>query len=87
MYLSNEVPNNGYLDLNWDFEQAYRFLRAMDYRGMNIMPTPKVELKGKTFFIDAYKIGNAVSPLKKTELCIAADYQDNFLVCQLRKCE
>lgn len=87
LYLSHEVPNNGYLDLNWDFEQTYRFLRAMDYRGMSIMPVPKIELKGEVFFVESYTLEDFCPPQNSEELRIFSEVRNKFLCCQLKKCD
>ena len=56
LYLSKELPNGGFLDKAWDMEQAYRFLRSMDYSPMDILPLPKVRLGEKFYEIDGYSI-------------------------------
>lgn len=56
LYLSKELPNGGFLDKAWDMEQAYRFLRSMDYSPMEILPLPKVRLGEKFYEIDGYSV-------------------------------
>ena len=87
LYLSHELPNGGYLDLSWDFEQAYRFLRAMDYRGMNVMPCPRIKLDSEIYFIEGYKVENSCLATEQKEFCIFSEKCGKFLRCQLDKCE
>lgn len=58
LYFSNEIPNNGFFDLSWNYDQACSFLRAMDYKGMEIMPVPLIKMNGQIFKIVEYFIGN-----------------------------
>ena len=39
-----DVPNNGLLCTDWDFSQTSRFLRALDYGPLNVLPAPKLLL-------------------------------------------
>ena len=55
LYLGKELPNDGYLDLSWDFEKAYAFLRSMDYSGSNIMPLPRLKSENKEYEILKYR--------------------------------
>lgn len=83
LYLARELPNDGYLNLDWDFESAYRFLRAMDYRGLNIMPLPKVDLKGEIYIVDEYSVCDSDSPRDPQSLYITAG--DKVLHCRLKR--
>lgn len=56
LYMSNQLPNDGWLDVNWSMAKAYAFLRAMDYKGWPIMPVPKVQMGGRECIIEGYKI-------------------------------
>lgn len=42
-----DLPNGGYLDLNWDFAQKSAFLRSMDCGNSHVLPKPKVVIHGK----------------------------------------
>mgnify|MGYP002624311677 CR=1 FL=1 len=58
LYLGRELPNDGCMDLSWDFDKAYAFLRSMDYSGSNIMPLPRVIISDggyKSYEITRYK--------------------------------
>jgi hypothetical protein len=73
--------------LDWGFEEAYRFFRAMDYCGMDIMPLPKVKLKEEVYFIEDYKLIDSYSIDPRNELCIFSKERNKFLYCSLKKCE
>lgn len=55
LYLSKELPNDGYIDNSWDFAKTYAFLRSMDYSGANLMRLPRVvNNNGKIYEITKY---------------------------------
>ena len=83
LYLSHEIPNDGYFDLNWNFEKAYRFLRATDYHGADIMPRPKIELNGKIYEIGDYEISDSQTDGDPKIFCIPSAEQNKFLICRL----
>jgi len=56
MHYSHEVPNNGYVDLNWSVEQLSCFLRAMDYGALQLLGVSHVQWKGKEYIFRKYKI-------------------------------
>ncbi len=56
LYLKKDMPNGGYMDLDWDLDKKYAFLRAMDYSGTNIMPFPKIKRGEKEWEIWRYKM-------------------------------
>lgn len=87
LYRSSDIPNDGYLDLNWDFNHSYRFLRSMDYHGMNILPQAKVTLKGEDFFIESYAIKDFCEPKNSDEIHIFSEVRNKFLCCHLKKCD
>ena len=62
LYLSGDIPNEGYLEPAWDMEQAYRFLRALDYSPLNILPMPRVRLGEKEYEISGYDIQKVKCP-------------------------
>lgn len=55
LYLGKELPNDGYMNLGWEFDKAYAFLRSMDYSGSNIMPLPRVVDGFNVYEIIRYK--------------------------------
>ncbi|MBR1579797.1 MAG: hypothetical protein IJ668_04790 [Selenomonadaceae bacterium] len=85
LYRSNDLPNDGVLNLNWDFETAYRFVRAMDYHGMNVMPRPKVELRGELRCIESYSVEAFSIPRGTDELIIPSADRSKALRCQLER--
>ena len=58
LYKSNELPNEGFLDTNWDFASSYKFLRSMDYQQLKILPPPKINLNGNIYDIGGYELRN-----------------------------
>lgn len=85
LYLSQELPNNGYLDTNWDFYQAYRFLRAMDYKPMDVLPLPRVELGGIVYEIAGYEIKPKEFEQANKSFVIPAEDGINELRCNLEE--
>jgi len=61
LHLSNEIPNNGLLDLTWSIQKIKAFLRAMDYGALRRMGQPKVIINrvkytwNKTVFLNQGK--------------------------------
>ncbi len=53
---SFEIPNQGYLDLNWSGEKRSAFLRAMDYAALNVMGRPKLLYKDRVYQWKKYEI-------------------------------
>jgi methionyl-tRNA formyltransferase len=47
-YFSKSLPNDGFLDLNWDAETQSRFLRAISFPGF---PGPKIRIGSQTLTI------------------------------------
>lgn len=54
LYLGKDMPNDGYLNVDWDIKKAYAFLRSMDYSGANLMRLPRVKNDGKVYEITSY---------------------------------
>lgn len=45
-HYKKDLPNDGYLDLSWDFEKISRFLRAMNTHNIKIINNDEIkELK------------------------------------------
>lgn len=55
-HYSYEVPNQGILDLDWDGRQICRFLRAMDYGGLEVFGQPEVEIQSLKYTFKSYRI-------------------------------
>lgn len=62
LYYSKELPNDGYLDIYWTYDKVCRFLRAMDYKGMDIIPLPLIELEGCVYNIENYIFEDVCPP-------------------------
>lgn len=55
-HYSYEAPNNGMLDLKWDGRQICRFLRAMDYGGLDVFRQIQVETGFGVYKFKSYRI-------------------------------
>lgn len=53
---STQIPNEGYLNLDWDGRKISAFLRAMDYSVLKVLGSPKLTLDGKTYQWAKYEI-------------------------------
>jgi methionyl-tRNA formyltransferase len=53
---STEVPNGGWLDLGCSLDQAYAFLRALDYGKFKVLPGPRLRMLGSELAITAYRM-------------------------------
>ncbi|PAF45174.1 formyltransferase family protein [Helicobacter sp. 11S02596-1] len=51
---SSDIPNNGYIKIEWEKEKISAFLRSMDAPG--IMPKPKIRLGQEDYSIIKYSI-------------------------------
>lgn len=71
LYLSRELPNDGFMDLKWGFNKAYAFLRSMDYSGADLMPMPKLKINGKIYNIKKYKKEISSDVNKSTNVIIS----------------
>lgn len=56
LHYSWEIPNSGYLDLNWSGKQISAFLRAMDYGPLEIFGKPRVIYNDKIYTWNKYHI-------------------------------
>ena len=54
LYLGKDLPNDGYLNLDWGIDKAYAFLRSMDYSGANLMRLPRVRKGDRVYEITRY---------------------------------
>ncbi len=55
LYLNKDLPNDGYMDTEWDFHKTYAFLRSLDYSGANLMRLPRVRRGRKIYEIKKYR--------------------------------
>lgn len=85
LYLSREVPNDGWFDPTWSMTKAYAFLRALDYGGLPILPPPKLRLGEGVYEIEDYQIGGC--PIGGGHLYHTVPSADgrSALLCRLRK--
>lgn len=64
MYRKSDIPNDGYLDPSWDFDQCLRFLRSMDYYRLQLIDPPKIAIEDGVRSIRSHRVdgvkGNAV---------------------------
>jgi len=56
IYRSKDIPNDGWLNINWGFDMISRFLRSMDTGLFNLLSKPKIRLYDKNFLISKYTI-------------------------------
>lgn len=56
LHYNQDIPNAGFIDLAWDIEKIYRFLRALDYGNLRTLGYPKLNLQGKIYLVSAYKL-------------------------------
>jgi len=53
---STDVPNGGWLDLNWSLDKAYAWLRSLDYGKFKVLPGPRLRVLGYEFNVTAYQL-------------------------------
>lgn len=56
LHYSKDVPNQGFLNPEWDAGQISRFLRSMDYSILHVVPRPRLRLGAEELTIKKYKI-------------------------------
>ena len=56
LHYAKDVPNEGFLDLDWDIGQMKRFLRAMDYGSLLLMGRMKVRYEERNYSFYRYRI-------------------------------
>ncbi len=56
MHFSWEVPNEGMLDIEWDYAQISRFLRSMDYGALQLLGKMYIEWQGQIYSFRKYRI-------------------------------
>ena len=70
IHYSWEVPAEGVINLKWSGEKISRFLRAVDYGGLNIMPKPVLYFDDRPVKISSWNI-------RKTEAASVKDMVRN----------
>jgi len=56
LHYSWEIPNEGYIDLNWDAVKISAFLRSMDYGVLETLGKPKLLLDDRCYTWKRYRI-------------------------------
>lgn len=54
LYKSNELPQDGFLDLSKNVHQIYSLLRAFDYGILNLIPKLKINIQNKEYIVCGY---------------------------------
>lgn len=88
-HYSWEVPAGGHLNPAWSREKISRFLRAMDYGVLKIMPDPAICIENRTYTFRSYKMektdGEDESPIfieKNTIKFIRQNCKFTLLKCK-----
>lgn len=55
IYLNNEIPENGCLNLNDSFDNVYKLLRCFDYGKSGVLRPLTVENNGREYYVRGYK--------------------------------
>lgn len=55
IHLSGDVPNDGIMNLEWNLEKKYAFLRSLDYGRMPVFKKPKCIIGEDIYYWDSYK--------------------------------
>jgi methionyl-tRNA formyltransferase len=66
LHYNQDIPNAGFIDLAWDIDKIYRFLRALDYGNMRILGYPKLKLEDKLYRVPAYRLSTPESVSDKS---------------------
>ncbi len=69
MHYSWEIPNQGYVDLNWTAQKISAFLRSMDYGILETLGKPKLQINEKCYIWKKYEIeeiprGNVIEEVR-----------------------
>lgn len=67
LHKSKDVPNNGFLDLTWDFDKIYAFLRSLDYGKIDVFDKPIITFLGYKMKILRYSLANTEPNTEKNE--------------------
>lgn len=76
---AKEVPNNGFLDIEWSVYKISCFLRAMDYGIINVFPKPRCIVDNTEFEICKYSISKTDAQTQKS-VYLEESNADTFLV-------
>ena len=89
LFLSQHLPNGGFLDSSWGFDKSYAFLRAMDYEMLDIVPKPKLQSAGHIYEISGYTIIQSKTSIKgdETKYYIESPKSGQYICCQLERIE
>ena len=85
LYYSKELPNGGWLPVNSSFKEIKRFLLAMDYHGMPIVPLPRVKINDVTYIVDSYEFCKKPCMVCNTALFISDNGGKEYINCSLQK--
>lgn len=55
VFRSNNLPNNSELDLKWNINKIYIFLRAFDYQSLKVIHAPFFYYENKKFIVNYFK--------------------------------
>jgi methionyl-tRNA formyltransferase len=58
MHYSYDIPNNGYMDMNWSASKISAFLRSMDYGIYPVFEKPKLFFENNEYWVNSYSINN-----------------------------
>lgn len=63
-----DIPNDGCLDLTWDLQKSFAFLRAMDYGALHTLGRPKLLLNGTIYTVSTYRVEAGTFPGGRAEV-------------------
>lgn len=75
-HFKKDVPNEGWLDLNWPEEKISAFVRAMDYGGLSVWDPPKVRLDEGCFSWREYRLSENPQASEGGELHVFCESQE-----------
>ena len=67
MHKSSEIPNEGYVNPDWNGKKLSAFLRAMDYSVLKVLGNPKIIYNNQTYSIGKYQISTTQAEESKIE--------------------
>ena len=74
MHYSRDIPNNGYLDLTWNSNKIYAFLRAMDYGPLYTLGRPKLQYNDKCYTWKKYEYKSIETICREKSVTISDDF-------------
>ena len=88
LHYSWEIPNKGYIDLNWDAMKISAFLRSMDYGILETLGKPKLRINDKCYIWKKYRIeevpqGNPAEKISISDSSIVIE-KDNYKINLLK---